>query len=242
MIWRTFSSPNSNAPVSTLADPLGIVPAATAWSSRARSSSWLWAISPPCPPSPPGETPSTLSTALADVFSSQMAGKNRYVNAISGGASGIRMRSAARIDRFLGACSPTTMCRPTLSAKLRAKSNTRCASRPRCRWAASGSTSDPTAGSVTAPSASVARLAPSWQLDRYRSSRPLTRRAARAMRLTLASGLSRPGRAVTAANSAATKNPFSPTSPSVATIFSAMSTTDPLYPAGGRGDKWRAER
>src|SRR5258708_23455170 len=60
---------------------------------------------------------------------------------------------------------------------------------------------------------------PSWQLDRYRSSLRLTWRAMRAMKRLGASASSRDWRALTAANSAATKKPLSATSASVARIF-----------------------
>ena len=142
-----------------------------------------------------------------------------------------RAASALRIDQFFGACSPITMCSdvliPSATAKLIAYMSFS-GIFPRRRI---GISNDATAGSVTAPSPRLARVTPSWQLDRYRSSRCLIR-SARRCKNPLDSASSRDCRAPTAANSDATKYPLSPTSASVArilqTVFTAGGCTEPV--------------
>ena len=97
-----------------------------------------------------------------------------------------------------------------------------------------------TAGSVTAPSPRLASVTPSWQLERYRSSRRFIPSARRARIERSAWASSRDARACTAANSAATKNAFNATSASVAKIFPAISTAG-VVPGAGEVGKESAE-
>src|SRR5688500_3881753 len=146
-----------------------------------------------------------------------------------------RILSGKKIAQFLGATSPTTTCNAVLTPSAMPSASPLCApagsgpEKPiQCN---TGSIRVATASSVTAPRPRLAMVMPSWQVERYRSSLCLISSASRASRLVLAATSSRDARAPTAANSAATKYPFSSTSAIVARIFQTMSTVRAFVPA-----------
>ena len=115
--------------------------------------------------------------------------------------------------KLFGACSPMVMCSPVMinSAAIVAITATASAA---SRLPRAGSIRFAIVGSPIAPRASEAIVIPSWQAARYSSSDPICLRTSR--RTPVSGPVIRSGRADTSANSAATKNPLTSTSTTMA--------------------------
>ena len=117
--------------------------------------------------------------------------------------------SVENIARDLGISSPTTIWSAVTNAKPTATAMAETADSGTCIRASRGLISCDTAGSPSHPSASEARVIPSWQADRYALTLFATLSAALAPLLPSYSAIcSCDLRTLTRANSATTKNAF----------------------------------